>query len=344
MVNGTNSPAAVDLIALIALAGCSDETATSADMVEEPPAASTPEEDESVPGESAPNETAPNDTAPTATTPGVDSPIGPMEGAPPDEEVLLPVDEPSPPPEVEDSSCASASVASRIPPVTLLFVLDTSFSMASAVSRSQRWEPVTVALKAFAEDTGSEGLSAAVHLFPQPGPTGVDTPVGRFSCDPVLYSEPSWPLTDLPDGSGMDDFLRTVTPRGPTPTVPALSGAILQAEELLAADSETRVAVVLVSDGEPGLCDNSDPPNTVDGASGVVAGVADRIPTYVIGVGNRLENLHQIAQAGGTTEALIIDPVDPEVTRTQILDRLAESVVRWFRATCSSPSLRKASR
>src|SRR6185369_12187533 len=56
-------------------------------------------------------------------------------------------------------------------------------------------------------------------------------------------------------------------------------------------------------------------PNTAAAAMAV----ADRIPTYVIGVGDKLASLDAIAKGGGTDKAFIVSLTDPDKTRTELL-------------------------
>jgi len=80
-----------------------------------------------------------------------------------------------------------------------------------------------------------------------------------------------------------------------------------------------KVAVVLVTDGEPAQCQG----NSVEAIAAAAAAVAGTIPTYVIGVGS-LTSLHQIAQGGGTQAAFIVSLADPQQTRTELLTAIEE--------------------
>src|SRR5437763_725080 len=76
-------------------------------------------------------------------------------------------------------------------------------------------------------------------------------------------------------------------------------------------------AIVLVTDGEPNDC-NSD----VGNVSQAAAGVASKIPTYVIGVGSDTVNLDTIAQGGGTQKAIIVDASNGAQANAQFMQAL----------------------
>ena len=233
----------------------------------------------------------------------------------------------------KESECASAGVESRTLPVTIFFALDGSRSMVSGKQRALRWEPVTVALKAFLNDPGSAGLDAAMQLFPTPTDhLNVIVPEARaYACRVAPYRTADVKVQALPDSGDFQAFIDAAEPDHATPTNSMFRGIIQQAEEVLNSDPEARAAMVMLSDGDPSECadDNRTPTEVV---SATVAAVADRIPTYVIGVGENLDNLNAIAKAGGTETALLIDPADPEATRLKILERLGE--IRGQVASC----------
>jgi hypothetical protein len=93
-----------------------------------------------------------------------------------------------------------------------------------------------------------------------------------------------------------------------TPTRPALEGALTYAHSIKTSmPSGSKVAVVLVTDGLPAGCGDTEAVAMVARAS------ATDIPTYVIGVGagRALMNLQTMAAAGGTSAPFLIDVKDP---------------------------------
>jgi hypothetical protein len=87
-----------------------------------------------------------------------------------------------------------------------------------------------------------------------------------------------------------------------------------------------------VTDGDPVSCQG----NTIDNTAKAAKAVADRIPTYVIGVGDSLTSLDAIAAGGGTDKAFIVKADDPkqtpEQTRKQFLD--AVNLIRGKSISC----------
>jgi Mg-chelatase subunit ChlD len=97
-------------------------------------------------------------------------------------------------------------------------------------------------------------------------------------------------------------------PRGEPPTGSALRGACRYAAARRLSAPDRRVAVLLVTDGEPqtkvsmATCDAT-LPDAVAAAQDCLAG---GVRTYVLGVGPALDNLGQIAAAGGTMHAYLV--------------------------------------
>ena len=91
----------------------------------------------------------------------------------------------------------------------------------------------------------------------------------------------------------------------------------MYAQDTLSTNPLQRMAMVLVTDGEPDACSSSLANVSLELAK------ADQlnIPTYVIGVGTDLTSLDQLAMAGGTTAPTLVAVGDPATTKTQFLDR-----------------------
>ncbi len=230
-------------------------------------------------------------------------------------------------------SCAAATAEAELKPVYLVFLLDESGSMGDGEhgDRKQKWDPVTSALKAFFADPASAGITASLTLFPldktQSGPAVDSIPA---DCNSAVYEPPVVKPTELPDAKAFADAITKVEPPNEfgTPTLPALTGTISYAESLLAEDDTRKVAVVMVTDGDPVSCDG----NTISATAAAASAVADHIPTYVIGVGESLTSLHAIAKGGGTDKAFIVSLDDPEQTRTDLLD--AVELIRGKAISC----------
>lgn len=145
-----------------------------------------------------------------------------------------------------------------------------------------------------------ERVHASLHYFPQAGT--------MVSCSSEPYAKPSVAMTALPN----EAFARSLDgaiPELGTPIEPAMTGAIAYAKSIAAGEGKDgKVALVLVSDGEPVGCGSS-----VSGTAAIVHAVAETLPTYVIGVGDGAA-LDDIASAGGTQHALVVGDEDPAAT------------------------------
>ncbi len=231
--------------------------------------------------------------------------------------------------------CAASTQEAALAPVYLVFLLDESGSMGDKQeSRQQKWDPVTSALQAFFADPQSQGLTASLSIFPldQNKTMGASNDALKPSCTAADYAPPIVPPTALPEGKLFSDAIAAITPpnENGTPTLPALTGTIDYAKGLLQQDPLRKVAIVLVTDGEPSQCDGNSVANIALAAGTVKA----EIPTYVIGVGN-LDSLNAIAIGGGTEKAFIVAVNDPAKTRTDFLS--AVNMIRGRSISCEVP-------
>lgn len=193
------------------------------------------------------------------------------------------------------SACVTSSAAGQVPPGYLVFMFDRSSSMNDA----SKWTSCATGLKAFFGDASTSGLNASLHFFPIN--TGSTT-----SCTETDYAQPSVAMTPLPDGAKFGPVIDAQQLIDATPTLPAINGAIDYAKQTATAHPGAKVAIVLVTDGQPNHCNS-----TVTTVSQAAQGVAQQIPTYVIGVGKSLTNLDAIAAAGGTNKAILVDTTSP---------------------------------
>jgi hypothetical protein len=134
-------------------------------------------------------------------------------------------------------------------------------------------------------------------------------------CDTASYATPAEPIAALPDAaSALVASIEAQVPfdGSPTPTGPALSGAILEAGSWAKAHPDRQVVAVLATDGIPSECS---PVATADVAKLAANGLAasPKISTFTIGVFAAADvaqgqaTLDAIAQAGGTQSAFVID-------------------------------------
>jgi uncharacterized protein YegL len=224
--------------------------------------------------------------------------------------------------------CASESYDGQRVPLDAMIMLDRSGSM-----QGEKWKSVVAAMGEFVDSPESEGMSIAAHVFPDPSigdiPTSLtcssDAECGNFApcdvpfpgfpgfctgepeCNASLYANPAIKFSLLPGaGATLKAGLANTKPSGGTPTTPALQGAVSYASDWAKQNPTHVVVVVLATDGVPSGCSG----NSVDNAAQVAANAlssAQGIKTFVIGVGSDLTSLDQIAKAGGTDKAYLVD-------------------------------------
>jgi hypothetical protein len=234
--------------------------------------------------------------------------------------------------------CASDSVTAQKSPLDIYVLFDQSGSMGQSVTGGTKWDVIKGALTTFVQSSGAaaDGISIGIGYFPyiiSGAPTGcsVDTDCGQYgpcvggiligtshlfgacaksdACQAGTYV-PDVQIGLLPGvAPSMVTSLGNHGPGGGTPTYPALQGAYAYANTWATAHPNDKTIVVLATDGDPSGCDPTlNNVNTI--ASTLVApALAGRpsIMTFVVGVGSSLTSLNQIAVAGGTQQALIVD-------------------------------------
>jgi hypothetical protein len=139
------------------------------------------------------------------------------------------------------------------------------------------------------------------------------------SCTAANYATPEVAIG--PVSSTKDAVLSAMGNHHPmmyTPTGPALEGALQYAKGYQQGHPDRKVIVVLATDGQPTECPSTDTEQALaDKVKGIAAaGLAGTpsVRTFVVGVvtfgedAQVITNLHAIAAAGGTTEALIAEP------------------------------------
>jgi hypothetical protein len=155
------------------------------------------------------------------------------------------------------------------------------------------WASVTQAFTQFINAPESAGIGVGLQFFGQ-------------SCDVATYSTPKVPIAPLPGNAASIQAAFPILPIESTPTEPALKGAIAHARSWQTGHADHKVVVLLVTDGEPTECNSTVQSVTQVAAEGFSG--TSSIPTYVLGLGLSLTNLHTIAMAGGTGQAFIVDP------------------------------------
>jgi uncharacterized protein YegL len=209
------------------------------------------------------------------------------------------------------SKCATSTATPTPVPVDLVFMFDKSGSMGD----SSKWTSCESGLTKFFADPASQGLSASLQFFPLAN-----------ECSSNAYAAPAVAMRALPDSTSFANAMQSNSPGGGTPTVPALTGAVAYAQSVQQSNPGDKVAIVLVTDGEPNDCNSS-----VSGVASVASAAASTIPTFVIGIGNTA-NLDTIAQAGGTTKATIVSTNNPQQTAQDF--QTALNAIRGLTLAC----------
>ena len=195
------------------------------------------------------------------------------------------------------AGCATETVTADRAPLDMYLLLDESESMIEPAGVTPtKWAQVAGAIGAFMQAPESAGIGAGVQFFP----------IQPDQCETQTYNPPAVAIAELPGNKpAISAAIAAQTPFGGTPTRPAMEAAVDYTTGW-AQDNPTHVVViVLATDGLPTVCDS-----TIDSVAQLAAsaaGSSEQILTFVIGVGDELANLNQIAEAGGTNEAIIVD-------------------------------------
>jgi len=214
------------------------------------------------------------------------------------------------------TACATESTTTELLPVFLVFGFDRSGSMGQGDfawhDQTLKWDPVSQATQTFFADPASAGFSASLTFFPRAGEA-------ETRCDAATYATPEVPMTPLPSplfATALNQ-VPNETWIGGTPTL-AIVEALITYTEAQATATPGRYAIVLVTDGYPQGCDGV----TIQGVADLAQSVAAQYPTYVIGIANppidgapeTVADLNQIAVAGGTGQAFLIDTGNASAT------------------------------
>jgi len=201
----------------------------------------------------------------------------------------------------DGGTCAAVSKRAQINQLDLLLLVDSSASMLA----NEKWKSVTNAIQTFMADPRLEGVGIGLQYFP------------RFAgaltvCDENEYAVPEieiLPLDTTQQGI-VGGSLEVRTPLGGTPMGPAIQGALRFATTWQQRNTNRKVALVLATDGLPDeSCQFAPEPRAPNSITAVQQQAASApIPTYVIGVGTELTALNSVAAAGGTGQAIIVDP------------------------------------
>lgn len=216
-------------------------------------------------------------------------------------------------PKADDSGCVGEQYAGETVPLDVYILFDQSCSMSCPIAQGgpnqcctggpdPRIVPLRAALDAFLRAPESAGIGFGLGYF------GGD-PLGRASCSASDYETPAVPVA----GGQAERLIASVNqaaPTGETPTGAALRGACSYARGVKRAQPSHSVVILLVTDGVPETpvtrC-GATLPDAVQAAADCANGAESPIKTYVLGIGQALTNLNQIASSGRTNRAYLVE-------------------------------------
>jgi hypothetical protein len=247
-------------------------------------------------------------------------------------------------------ACAAEEFVPDLIPLDIYLVFDQSGSMNQAADgTSTRWEAVTNAVKAFVQSAPAD-TSVGVQYFPlfQSAVTSCTTdadcpgicfmsegaghcfPEPPYECSAAAYAVPDVGIAPLPGNeSALVASLDAHYPFGGTPTAPALEGGIAYASAWAEANPTHKTVVVLATDGYPTDCAPTDIPSIAAIASAGAA-ATPAISTFVIGVGDGLDNLNAIAVAGGSEAAFVVTDANAGADFAAALEAIRKSLACEF--------------
>lgn len=226
-----------------------------------------------------------------------------------------------------DAACATSNLTGERVPLDMHIVFDRSGSMAGSL-----WDSTKNAFLTFINSPDTAGIGVGLQFFPPGSSSGTNcfagvppncppgcipfvnvcVPGGDEGCDINEYLPPVVVIQPLPGVQGqITQALNGTSPGGGTPTHPAMQAAAQAVTAYAAQNPQRKVIIVLATDGNPNDC-NSDISN-VSGVASAAAAANPPVQTFVIGINNTGVNtsgLDQIAMAGGTGSALLVDPAN----------------------------------
>jgi Mg-chelatase subunit ChlD len=209
-------------------------------------------------------------------------------------------------------TCAAATAQVKPVPLDIALLVDTSYSM----DFDLRWQYVKGGLLSFVSSQGQGSLGMSLQFFPL-----------RDQCDIPAYATPALAMANVADMQA--DITTTLDARrmsGGTPIVQALQGVGQYAAKWAKAHDDHRTVIVVATDGVPDdtcAASSLNPPNNLANAAKTAMALATGtppLPVFVIGVGEELDALNTIADAGGTGSAVLIK--DGASAQQELIDAL----------------------
>ncbi len=199
-------------------------------------------------------------------------------------------------------------------PLAIFIMQDRSGSMVTGFPEgdAHSWANSTSALTTFVNDPNSRGLDVGLGFFPPLGGVG--------ACDGSDCGKPAVDIGPIQStGPQMINAFNQGTPGALnlTPTECGLRGMINECLTYMQSHPGEQCVALLVTDGNPTLCDG----NTANLVNIVSDGKSKGVTTFTLGLpGSTLDFLNQLAQAGGTNSA--IDATNAQTTQQNFLGAL----------------------
>lgn len=221
----------------------------------------------------------------------------------------------------DQTGCSGENFEGENIPLDIYIMFDQSASMGCVIEAQKPWDfqgeccaescgqvpridPLRQAVEQFLTDPQSAGISVGIGYFGQ-------QEIGTTSCDAAAFSTPAVGIAELPgNAQAVLDSLYAVNPTGETPTGAAIRGACNAVGQWHEQQPGHKKVILLVTDGVPEAPSSGSCDPTVPDAAAAAASCLDDSPfveTYVLGVGQALDNLNQIAEAGGTEQAYLVN-------------------------------------
>ena len=228
-------------------------------------------------------------------------------------------------PPADDTGCVGAAYEGESIPLDIYIMFDLSCSMSCSIDdrgccidynppEDWRLQPVRNAMVSFLQDPASAGIGMGLGFF---GNHDVNNPNDPEMCTPEHHEPPVVEIASMPGNSdALVTALENGTPQGGTPTHLAIEGACAHVAGWKAQHSDHKVVILLVTDGIPEHSCNANIRLATESATECYDD-GHGFQTYVLGIesnnnnqGSSLDQLNQIAEAGGTNEAYLSNTQD----------------------------------
>lgn len=221
-------------------------------------------------------------------------------------------------------ACAGVSVEAEAVPVDIYIMMDRSVSMNEPVAggTQTRWEALREALERFTSAAQGRDLRVGIGFFGKSGARD-----DAIDCNPEQYEVPRVEVGPIAEvAPSLVDAMRATSPGGLTPTLPALRGALNHARDWARTNPGRATSVVLVTDGFPTQCQDPVSLPAIAEEASAARNEPPYVRTFVIGLAAGF-NLDNLARAGGTEHAYLVDEGDVATSFATALGNVSDSAL-----------------